>query len=167
MKQPKIAVATYVWNAQGTQILMSERLAGKMKGFWNLAGGHLEWMEQPLYGAEREVKEETGLNLRRLEPLCFDYGESREENHCWVVLFFCGVISSHHNPENTEPDKNGPWTWVYPDGHVPEKLLAPAKRNLVKAKAWADAWRCKKCNNIIDVDLGTNPILCSDCFNGR
>lgn len=50
-----------VYAMRGGQILMLERAAGMMCGFWSLPGGRLDPGETPPEAAVRELQEEAGL----------------------------------------------------------------------------------------------------------
>ena len=67
-KRPSVGVGVLVINSKG-EILLSRRL--KPYGFRKLAlpGGHVEWMESHRETALREVKEESGIRLRKVEEL--------------------------------------------------------------------------------------------------
>ena len=135
MRQPTIAVATFVWNERGTHFLAAKRLSGKYQGYWNLPGGHLEWMEAPITGASREVWEEVGINAKNFQQLTFDSERKPEIDHCWVVLFYCAQHVCDL-PPNPEPDKNSGWKWMR-SADLPEKTLEPMLRNVKAAQAWA------------------------------
>lgn len=50
-----------VYAMRGSQILMLERAAGMMQGFWSIPGGRVDPGETPQEGAVRELLEEAGL----------------------------------------------------------------------------------------------------------
>ena len=51
-----------VYAMRGGRILMLERVAGMMCGFWSVPGGRVDPGETPLEGAIRELREEAGLS---------------------------------------------------------------------------------------------------------
>ena len=59
---PRLVVTTIVFIAQGDAILLVKQNYGK--GYWSLPGGVVELGESLEEAAIREVKEETGLNIR-------------------------------------------------------------------------------------------------------
>jgi ADP-ribose pyrophosphatase YjhB (NUDIX family) len=52
---------------QGTEILLSRRAVPPKKGQWDLVGGFVEAGETPDEAVRREVKEETGCRLSKVE----------------------------------------------------------------------------------------------------
>ena len=56
---PKVAVATVVFNPEGEVLLVKRK-----EGFWALPGGYADVSLDPIENAEKEVKEETGLEVR-------------------------------------------------------------------------------------------------------
>lgn len=64
---PKVAVAVVV-EEQG-KILFVQRVMEPRRGFWTLPAGFVDAGEDPVRAAVREVKEETNLDVERLELL--------------------------------------------------------------------------------------------------
>jgi 8-oxo-dGTP diphosphatase len=64
---PRLFVATVIFISQGDSILMVKQNYGK--GYWSLPGGVVELGESLEAGAIREVKEETGLDIRIQEVI--------------------------------------------------------------------------------------------------
>jgi 8-oxo-dGTP diphosphatase len=64
-KQYRLAAGVYVM--RDSQILLLERAAGMMIGFWSVPGGIVDPGETPQEAAARELMEETGL--RPTSPL--------------------------------------------------------------------------------------------------
>lgn len=59
---PKVAVVVRV--LQDEQILLVKRAGDPKKGYWALPAGFVEWDEDPKIAAQREVLEETGLEVQ-------------------------------------------------------------------------------------------------------
>lgn len=60
---------------------------------WDLPGGAYEVGETPFEGAEREIREETGLQVSGLRPLCL-VSEHNENGKCWVTVAYQAVTFS-------------------------------------------------------------------------
>jgi 8-oxo-dGTP diphosphatase len=67
MKFPYIVNLTYIFNDKG-EVLLQKKARGFGVGNWNGPGGKVELGETPAEGAIREVEEETGLRISKLEP---------------------------------------------------------------------------------------------------
>jgi len=61
---PQLKVTAGVLIEESGKILLVQRALEPWKGFWYLPAGYIEVDEDPLAGALREVKEETGLDVR-------------------------------------------------------------------------------------------------------
>ena len=94
----------------GGKIMLSKRLkAGYHQNFWGDPGGKLEAGELPIWGAIREIQEETGLKLMPVELDfldCFIYPE--REIKCFIFKgeFFIDGFKAVKNPE---PEKQSNW----------------------------------------------------------
>ena len=60
---------------------------------WGPPGGHLEINEDPVLGLQREVKEETGLQIRVYQPVTTWFGDFRS-SRLFSVDYLC---TSHDN----------------------------------------------------------------------
>ena len=74
---------------KGNKVLLKLANQGVSKGYWNCPGGKMERGETPEECAIREVKEETGLKVKRL----FEHGKlifsfAGGSNPDWVVHLF-------------------------------------------------------------------------------
>jgi len=67
-RYPEPTVGALIFNPEGRLFLMSSH---KWRGKWVLPGGHIELGERMEDALRREVKEETNLEIRDLEFLCF------------------------------------------------------------------------------------------------
>jgi len=63
-KHPLVGVGAII--LEGDRALMAERGKQPMEGWWSLPGGMLEVGETLVDGVRREVREETGLEIRPL-----------------------------------------------------------------------------------------------------
>ena len=118
IRRPVVGVATLFF--KDGKILLAERLKNKRKGFMNCPGGHLEWGETFDECARREVKEETGMVLKRCEYLAAANGLALEEDHHYVMIYML-ALDWEGEPQQME-DSNGPWEWYDIPG-PPEKML--------------------------------------------
>ena len=59
---PKVAVEILVKQAE--KVLLVRRLNDPGKGLWSLPGGYMDSDESPIQAAERECREETGLEVQ-------------------------------------------------------------------------------------------------------
>jgi nucleoside triphosphatase len=67
-RYPEPTVGALIFNAEGKLFLMSSH---KWRGKWVVPGGHIELGETMEQALRREIKEETGLEIRDIEFLCF------------------------------------------------------------------------------------------------
>lgn len=129
-KRPSIGVGVLVVNEDG-HILLSPRM--KPYGFGKLAlpGGHVEWMETFVQTARREVFEEAGIRLRKIEEMR-DYTEeiNRRVNKHYATFYLIAKLPKGQTPKDKEPHKHGPWGW-YDPFNLPRRAWSPTKR-LVK-----------------------------------
>jgi len=65
---PEPTVGALIFNAEGKLFLMRSH---KWKGKWVVPGGHIELGERMEDALRREVKEETNLDIRDIEFICF------------------------------------------------------------------------------------------------
>lgn len=67
-RYPEPTVGALIFNADGKLFLMSSH---KWRGKWVVPGGHIELGETMEQALRREIREETGLEIRDIEFLCF------------------------------------------------------------------------------------------------
>jgi RimJ/RimL family protein N-acetyltransferase len=108
-------VGAFVRDA-GNRVFAQRRTAGRavLPGVWDTIGGHLEPGETPEQALARELKEETGWTLRRIEAVIADWeweyaGVIRRERDYLVEVD--GDLSA----PQLEAGKHDAYAWVGPD----------------------------------------------------
>ncbi len=81
-EDPKVAAAVLV--EQDGRVLLTRRINEPFQGFWTLPAGFVDAREDPVEAAERECREETGLNVRVTALL--DLISGREHEHGADIL---------------------------------------------------------------------------------
>jgi len=102
------------------KILISKRKGSHGVGKHQLPGGHLELGESWESCAIREVKEETGIDLKRAYFAGVTNDIMEDEQKHYVDIIMVGVCEADAVPINAEPEKCDGWFWVdwnkLPDG---------------------------------------------------
>lgn len=91
---------------------------------WTMPGGKMDLGETFEETARREVKEETGIDLKKLEVICVN-NERIDEVHFITV----GMYSENFDGEARimEPDEIVEWQWFLLD-KLPSPLYFPSKK---------------------------------------
>ncbi|MCK4496577.1 MAG: NUDIX hydrolase [Candidatus Aenigmarchaeota archaeon] len=83
-------VSTDVVIVRDNKVLMQKRSFGMFKGYWHLVCGKVEAGETIIHAAIREVKEETSLDVKRIQMLGIYDGKERDpEQNCVAIGFLC------------------------------------------------------------------------------
>lgn len=93
---------------------------------WDLPGGAIEYGEDPMEAAEREAKEEAGLNLAQLRLL--DVSSLSEGDYALTITY-----TAHHTQENVVLSyEHDIFQWVSIDElmnlNIPEKYKIAASK---------------------------------------
>ena len=134
VKRPLVGVGVFLYNSEG-KILLGKRKGAHGEGEWSLPGGHFEYGESFLECCAREVKEETDIEIDRVEKLGFTNDIFKEEGLHYVTLFFRAEVFTagrKNQPKLMEPDKCEGWEWFGLD-ELPSPLFPPLKQ-IVKLK---------------------------------
>lgn len=85
-RSPACAAVTLV--VRGREILMVRRGIEPYRGCWGLPGGFQDYWESPAEAARREVREETGLEVRieRILDVCYTTDDPRKRSNAVVFL---------------------------------------------------------------------------------
>ena len=61
---------------------------------WDVPGGRLELGENPINGIQREVKEETNLEIKIIHPLGIHHFTRDDGQNITMIVFYCNPLSS-------------------------------------------------------------------------
>jgi len=119
--RPVIGVGVLVWREK--QILLGERIINNQMVCWQFPGGHLENDESVIVCAQREVSEETGLQIKNLRHLGFtDKPFSAGDKKYITLLVSCDYSSGE--AQALEPGKCVGWKWFDYEA-LPSPLFEP------------------------------------------
>jgi 8-oxo-dGTP diphosphatase len=106
------------------KILLGRRCEGWANGTWTLIGGKLSSDENPVDGAKREAKEETGLEIDDLESIT-----KNEDyiNGTTYITFGLKPRIIKGEPKAMEPNEIEKWEWFNPK-KLPEPMYVPSKK---------------------------------------
>ncbi len=92
-------------------------------GSWSVPGGHLEYGEDFVDTAKREVEEETGLKIKNLRFGAVTTTMFPEESRQSITIW---ILSDYQNgqPFIVEPDKCEKLEW-YDFNSLPQPLFSP------------------------------------------
>lgn len=88
---------------QDDRVLLIRRGTEPLKGAWSIPGGTLELGETLVEGVRRELREETGLDVRVGELIeaferVFRDGDGRPRYHFVILDYFCEAASGTAQP---------------------------------------------------------------------
>ncbi|EYE92036.1 nucleotide triphosphate diphosphatase NUDT15 [Aspergillus ruber CBS 135680] len=109
--RPDIGVGVFIFNSKG-QFIVGVRKGSHGAGTLALPGGHLEFGETFEACAEREVLEETGLNVRDLRFLTATNSVMKDVGKHYVTIFMGAVVDDDAQPQLVEPEKCEGWSWA-------------------------------------------------------
>ncbi|KAH7368002.1 nudix domain-containing protein [Plectosphaerella cucumerina] len=108
---PRVGVAAVIRNREG-KVVCGLRKGSHGSGTWQLPGGHLELGESFATCAEREVKEECGLDVRGTGVAAVTNDVFDAEGKHYITIFVkCDMVDEEAQPEVLEADKCDGWYW--------------------------------------------------------
>jgi len=124
---PRVGIGVIV--IKDNKVLLGKRKGSHGEGTWSFPGGHLEFNEQLEDCARRELREETGIEIKSIRLGTFTNDIFHEEGKHYITLY---LIAEHEAGEEKimEPDKCEKWQW-FEWNNLPEQLFLPLK-NLLK-----------------------------------
>lgn len=111
------------------RLLLVKRAIQPFQGYWDIPGGFLEEDEHPEAGAIREVREETGLEVRLTGLLGFyvdRYGYGDEGDYCLNIYFLAEVVGGRERAADDAADL----AWFAPD-ELPEQIAFDHAREVL------------------------------------
>lgn len=132
-----------VFDEHGRILLIEFSAAkGKLAGYHNPPGGHIEHGEGIIENAEREIKEETGLAVSntKLRGIIHTAGFFGED----VLLFITSSLAASGAPFTAGPEGAPRWSEiaalkdlkVFPDMHsIVKKIHSPHESDIFTAKS--------------------------------
>lgn len=120
-KAPINGVSVIVTNLAGDVLLLKHSYGPQV---WSLPGGGLGAREDPLAAARREVREELGVELARLEPVGTLVEELSGSPH--TAHIFTGVCDRQPQPDRREVTE----ARFFPSHSLPEPLGETTRRRI-------------------------------------
>ncbi|KAK4484286.1 hypothetical protein RD792_011514 [Penstemon davidsonii] len=123
---PKPEVGVGVFLFKGNKVLLGRRRTSVGHGTFALPGGHLEFGESFEDCAAREVKEETGLDITKIEVMTVTNNVLTEPRPVQLIaiLMRASLVDPNQISVNLEPDKCDGWDW-YDWNDLPKPLFGP------------------------------------------
>ncbi len=128
--RPVIGVGVLVWRNKklllGKRLLNTRQLCDQQENqsfCWQFPGGHLENNESTIECAQREVREETGLEIMAMRHIGMTNKTFLVAGRQYITLL---VSSEYQSGEvkTLEPDKCGGWQW-FDYRQLPTPLFEP------------------------------------------
>ena len=118
---PVIGVGVLLWH--GEKLLLGERIDKDGTVCWQFPGGHLENNETVTACAQRELKEETGLQIAAMRHLGFTDQLFDIDQYKYITLLVSGEYVSGE-AKVLEPEKCKSWQW-FDYRQLPSPLFKP------------------------------------------
>ncbi len=128
-KNVRVGVGVFI--RKDGKVLMGKRKGSHGEGHWGLPGGHLEFNEEIVECAIREVKEETNLKVKNIHFGALTNDIFKKEGKHYITIYMVCDYSSG-KLKIMEPDKCQGWGW-FKWGKLPSPLFIPLQ-NLLKQK---------------------------------
>ena len=131
MDRPKVGLGVII--LKENKVLLLKRKGSHGSGEWSFPGGHLEYFETFEECAERETREETGLEVKVIKksPVAVTNDFFEKEDKHYVTLYLEAEYRLGE-PKNLEPEKCSEIGW-FDWNNLPAPLFLPIQ-NLIKQK---------------------------------
>ena len=96
-KQVDFRIAVKAFIIKNNKILLLKRVSNEIQkpNIWEIPGGRLEPGEDPILGLMREVREETGLYIKPLQPLSIRHFERADKQKITMIVFSSEITGGH------------------------------------------------------------------------
>ena len=96
IQHQRIAASAFIFHHQKALLLRRADNDDFLPGYWEIVGGKIEWGEDPLAGLIREVKEESGLDIKPLQPFyVWDYINKQAQRHLVEIAIISKIIGDN------------------------------------------------------------------------
>jgi phosphoglycolate phosphatase len=123
--RPIVTVGALIFDAAG-QVLMIR--TQKWSGLWGIPGGKVRWGENCLEALRREIREETALDIDRIEFVlvqdCIDSPEFYRDAHFVLLNYTCRCVG---RPEVRLNEEAQAFRWVGREGALALPLNRPTR----------------------------------------
>ncbi len=119
--RPRVGLGVMIKNESG-KVLLGLRLSEHGQGTWSFPGGHLEFGETMAQAAAREAKEETDLDVSKLELISVadEMGALEKGKHYVNIGFAAHSVTGE--PKIMEANKCERWEWFDLE-NLPESIF--------------------------------------------
>lgn len=135
LKRPMIGVGILI--KKGSKILLLKRKGSHGEGEWALPGGYQEFGESLKECAIREVKEETGLEIKQKDLKLISVSEQKgfikSDGGHFITIGFLTEFKGKKRPKIGEPEKCERLDWFKLD-QLPKPLFAPSRASITNFK---------------------------------
>ena len=125
--RPKVGIGVLIFNDDN--ILLGLRIGNHGANTWSPPGGYLEYGESFEECAAREVSEETGLILKKVEFYGITNNIFRNEQKHTISVFMKADYPANQMVVNKEPHNIENWQ-LFSMNNLPDNLFLPLKNLL-------------------------------------
>ncbi len=153
-KFPKVVAGVYVFNAKGEVLLVR---APHWNNLLTIPGGHVEYRESAEDAARREMKEETGLDIKDLEFIrvveILDPKNYGKNNAHLIAFHYKAKLVDENQKVELDTREGTEFLWLKPEEALKRDDLEGELRvemteelfNKKEKKSWFGKDDCKKC----------------------
>lgn len=123
-RRPEAVVGPIIYNDQGEILLIKNP---KFKDFWTVPGGHIELNETAEEALKREIREETGLELKDIEAISFSEGINPEffyKDKHFIYLNYLAAVASGELRKSREMTE---YLWIAPEKALELKISSSVR----------------------------------------
>lgn len=129
-RQMKVSAGSVI--ERDGRLLLVQRAMPPWQGDWYLPAGYLEYDEDPPRGAERETREETGLDIRTGAVVGVYFGDKDPRGNVLTILYAAEIIGGDiHISEESSAVR------FFSPAEIPENLAGSGHDRAIRA--WQQA----------------------------
>lgn len=150
-RHPEAVVGPLIYNDKGEILLIKNP---KFGDFWTIPGGHIELNETAEDALKREIMEETGLEMKNIEPISFSEAINPEFFYKKKHFIYLNYLAKLAGGEITKTEEMTEYLWVAPEKTSELKIAESAKPlieyYLEKIKNNGETWEHKYLRALAD-----------------